>query len=415
MLGIQKLSPSGRKKLSASAALSQVAVLIVGLLTPLLMSGTASAAQLTSRFLTVGTSKPTTASTWTYGFTTPATTNIGSIKFEVCTTPLNSCTSPGAGLDVNVGATSLGSGWTSANAFTRNATGAGSCTAAANVLCTARATAASETNGARTITQTLQVNPTAVGTFYVRITTYSDTAWATSVDTGVVAGAVVNQLTVNARIQEVLSFCVGTTSSNDATTSVGADCSAVSGTTVDIGVLDPTAINVSPVSTNGGTNTNGVAMLRTNGQSGATVSYFSEQDTSSGRLKVAGATCSGSSTTDQCINDSATQGTFTAGTEAFGMTVAGTNCGSTTAYSCVLTSGTNNLKATSPYIGATATSYGVTAGYAWQSNGTTVQIASSSTVVDDEALILRFAATPNITTPYGSYTVTSTYIATTTY
>ncbi len=375
--------------------------------------------QLTARSVTIGTSKASATNTYTYAFTTPTTTNIGSIMFEACTTPLSTCTSPGGTINMNVGATTLGSGWTSANVFTRNGTGAGTCTAAANVLCTARAVNASETAGARTMTASLQVNPTAVGSYFIRITTFSDTGWTTSVDTGVVAYAVASQLTITARIQEILNFCVGTTSVNDSTTTPGGDCTAISGTTLDLGVLDSSSINISPISTNGGSNTNGVVMVRTNAQSGVVIQYFSEQDTSSGFFKVAGASCSGTSTTDQCINSTTTQAAFSAGTENFGMTIAAVNCVSTTSYTCLFTSGSYNLARNTNYDGTGGNTYGTSGGFAWNDTVTPTTIASSAAssvkVVDDEALILRFAATPSITTPTGAYTVTSTYIATATY
>jgi len=400
-------------------------VILVATLSALLtlFTNSASAAQLTARSVTITTSKLSASSvTYTYGFTTPATTNIGSIALQACTTPLGTCTSPGGTITMNAGTEASRSGWTGSNTFVTGS--AAGCTPAANLLCITR-TAQSETLGARTLGWNTQTNPTAIGSYYIRITTYSDAAWVTSVDTGVVAYSITNQITVNARIAEILNFCVGTTAIDNATSTPGADCTAISGTTVDIGVLDAAtpATNTTPVSTNGGSNTNGVVMVRTNAQSGVVISYFAEQNNSSGTLKVAGAACGstlgGGVTTDQCINTPSgtdgNQATITAGTEAFGMTIAGTNCGSTLSYSCVLTSGTNKLKAVSPYIGATATSYGTTAGFAWKAGGTTVTIANSTTIVEDEALILKFAATPSITTPTGAYTVTSTYVATATY
>ncbi len=378
-----------------------------------------AAGQLTARSVTIGTSKASTASTYTYGFTTPTTTNIGSLKFEACTTPLGTCTTPGGSINMNAGSTTLGSGWTSANAFTRDAVGANDCASAANVLCTARASTASETAGARTFTASSQTNPTAIGAYFIRVYTYSDNTWTTNVDTGVVAYAVTSQLTVNGRIQEILNFCVGTTAVNDSTTSPAGDCTSISGTTVDIGVLDTSSINISPISTNGGSNTNGIAMVRTNAQSGVIVTYFSEQDTSSGFFKVAGAACSGTSTTDQCINSTTTQAAFSAGTENFGMTIAAVNCASTTSYTCLFTSGSYNLARNANYDGTGGNTYGTSGGFAWNDTITPTTIASSASssvkVVDDEALILRFASTPSITTPTGAYTVTSTYIATATY
>ncbi len=82
------------------------------------------------------------------------------------------------------------------------------------------------------------------------------------IDEGVVGAAIVQQLTINARVQEILHFCVGTSNAAAPT-----DCSTMSGTTVDLGVVDTGAVSLSPVSTtNGGNNLNGVAMARTNAQ-----------------------------------------------------------------------------------------------------------------------------------------------------
>ncbi len=402
-----------------------VVVVALASLTPVFMSQKVSADQLTNRSVTITTSVPSATNVqYTYGFTTATSAAIQSIKFQVCTTPLGSCTSPGGTTNVNAGnqVGTVGGSWTNTTGFTRNASGANDCTAAANVLCISRTQAAAESTADKTITWDTQTNPTAVASYYVRITLYSTTNWTVGdiTDTGVVAFAIVNQLTVIARVQENLQFCVGTTSVNDATTSAGADCSAISGTNIDIGAID-TAISTSPVATNpnGGNNLNGIAMVRTNASNGTTVSYFAQQNTGSGKLKVLGATCSGTSTTDQCFNSQgATQGTFVGGTENFGMTIGGVNCGSTTAYTCAFASGTNNLKQATNYVGNTSTAYGVTSGFAWVDTGATTTIASttgSTKVLDDEALILRFAATAAATTPTGSYSVVSTYIATPTF
>lgn len=428
-----RVAALNRRKLQLLQIWAQVAAILAGLVVPLiLMSNSASAAQLTARSVTISTSKISATSVqYIYGFSPATAAAIQSIGFQACTTPLGACTTPGGTVSMNAGSQvgTVGGSWTNTTGFTRDAVGAGGCTAAANMLCIKRTQAAAESTAAKTVTWDTQTNPTAVASYFVRINLYSDTAWATGTDSGVVAYAITNQLTVNARIQEILNFCVGTTAINDATTTPGVDCTAITGTTVDIGVLDSSAINTSPVNTNGGSNTNGIAMIRTNAQNGAVITYFSEQDTSSGTLKVVGASCGSivpgsGSTTDQCINSSATKATFTAGTENFGMTIGGVNCGSTTSYTCTYATGTTNLAPNSNYVGGaytqgTSGTYGVTAGFAWNSTTTAATIASSAgspvKVLDDEALILRFAATPQITTPTGAYTTTSTYIATATY
>ena len=404
--------------------------LIMTALLPSLIGRSALAAQMTSRSLTISSGKPSqTSVTYTYGFTTITSAAVQSIEFEACTTAVGTCTGP-TGMTINAGTEASRSGWTNATTFARNATGGGGCTPAANVLCLDRTQAASETAGARTLGWNTQTNPsTANSSFFVRITLYSDTGWTTSTDTGTVASAVVQTLTVNAAVAEILNFCAGATSVNDATTSVACDCTGVSGTSLNIGTLDTSAVNISPVSTNGGDSNNGVVMLRTNAINGATVSYDAIQQSGTnhqGTLRVSGATCdAGTTSTDQCINEAgATQAAFVAGTENYGMTIGGVNCASvsSSSYSCTYASGTNHLQQGAQYIGgANATTYGASAakGFAWVESGTVTEIASStsssSKVVDDEALILRFGATPSISTPFGAYTAQIDFIAIATY
>ena len=188
---------------------------------------------------------------------------------------------------------------------------------------------------------------------------YSD-AGTTLVWEGVFAQSTSQTLTVNARVQERLDFCVGSTAIDDGTTATPADCSAVTGNNVDIGNIESGFTNVSPVdTTNGGNGVNGIAMVRTNAVNGIVVDYKSLQDTTSGKLKVPSATCSGTSTTDQCFNSAGTTGvTVVSGAERFGMLVAGVNCTSTSAYTCAFASGTYNLLRDAEYDGDTsATTY----------------------------------------------------------
>ncbi|CAN5383694.1 hypothetical protein BH10PAT3_BH10PAT3_2670 [soil metagenome] len=412
-----------KRALHISSIGAQLAVLLAGLLAPLmLLTGSASAAQLTSRSVAISDSTVSTSTTYLITFTTPATTNIGSVIILACTTALGTCTAPTGGTN-NAGATGTWTG-TSATNFTRTASNTGACTVANNQWCGTR-TAASETNGVKTLSLGTQTNPSTTGSFYLRITTFTDAAYASpssaGQDTGTVAASTAANLTITARIQESLTFCVGTTSVNDATTDPGA-C-PIGGTSVDLGVLTSAAHNYSVPRTDSGTATNGIAEVSTNAVNGTTISYFAVQNNSNGGLKVAGTACGGSVAysggvkTDICFNDTTTQTTFNtvATNEGFGMTVAGTNCGHTAAYTCVLTGGSNALKATAGYIGATATSFGTGTGFAWNNAGTTTQIASSTGVIDAEALILKFDAWPVATTPTGSYTVTSVLIATSVY
>ncbi len=404
--------------------LLQLAILVLAVAIPILNDPKAYAAQLTSRSLTISTAVPAASSvTYTFGFTVPTATTILGIKFQACTAAIGTCTAP-SGLSFSSRTIGSPTGFTGTSLAVDN-TGANDCTSSASVICVNRASG-TDTNGAKTVPFNAITNPsTTNSTFFVRITTYSANTYTvgTILDSGTVASAVTQTLTISARIQEILNFCVGNTTVNDATTSPGANCAAISGTTVDLGSLDASTVNTSPVSTgNDGNNTNGIAMLRTNASSGATVSYKSVQGSGTnhlGALRVSGASCnSGNINTDQCVTSAGTtQAAFTAGTEMFGMTVGGVNCGSTTAYTCTFSSGAYNLQRDTQYDGLGSNTYGSSnaQGFAWDETGTLDQIASSSGAVDDESLILIFAATPNAVTPTGSYSTQADFIAVATY
>jgi hypothetical protein len=437
-----KITPLLAKNLSSNLLIFGAGlVLILSALLPVVIDRSASAQQLNSRSLSISTGLPgQTGVTYTYGFTTQTSAAIQTIEFIMCDSAVGtydptgaSCTAPtgcgGGGSNcVNAGTEASRSGWSQVTAFTRSGTGGGDCTPGNNVLCLTRTQGGSETAGARTLGWNTQINPTGTNTaFFVGIYLYSDTGWSTDVDSGTVASATTQStaLAVNAAVAEILNFCVGATATNDATSSVAGDCTGVSGTNVNIGTLDTSTVNISPINTNGGDNENGVAMIRTNAVNGAAVSYRAVQQTGTnhqGTLRFASANCDvGATNTDQCINAAGTtQAAFTAGTENFGMTVGGVNCGSVSvsSYSCTYASGTNHLQQDPQYIGgADDQTYGASAakGFAWDESGSFDTVASSSGVIDDEALILRFAATPSITTPFGAYAAQADFVAVATY
>jgi hypothetical protein len=426
-----------------------------------MVSQQAHALQITQRSLTLSSGVPSaTGTTWTYTFQTATSSALQSIKFVVCTTAVatyglastsatTGCTAPATGNLVNQGTQqgTLTGSWTNTTGFTRTTSTTGNCAPGNNVLCVTRTQAAAETNisATRTIAWNTQTNPSTSNTaFYVGIYTYSDTAYATPVDSGTVASAVVQTLTVNAAVAEILNFCVGSTTVDDATTSVSGDCASgpgVSGTSVNLGTLDSSHINITPVATNctaSDCSKNGVAMVRSNAINGTVVYYDAIQQSGTnhvGTLRISGATCAADSvnlstdSTDQCFNQRTAQATFTAGTERYGFTVAGVNCGSTTSYTCTFAAGTYNLQRDAAYDGTGGNTYNTTDkdqivgsstnGYAWDESGTATALATSGSsttkVIDDESLILKFAATPAITTPFGSYTAKADFIAVSTY
>ncbi len=239
---------------------------------------------------------------------------------------------------------------------------------------------------------------------------------------GVVAASTARQLTVNGRVQERLEFCVAAI---DDAAALPANCSAMaSTTTIDIGVVDNSSVSIAPVTvtaTNGSNDFYGVAMVNTNAASGVVLTYF-PQAAGSGTnelrsFRVTGATCnvSGTDATDQCFIDASGSGeTFAAGTERFGLVVPciDTTQGTTTNLGSV--PGAYNGDDNSTTSGADCENEGE-ADFAWNDSGTAATLASSSNVVDDEIVKLRFAAAAASTTPTGSYTVTTTYIATPTF
>jgi hypothetical protein len=425
-------------------------------LLPVFVGNASAVGQLTQRSVALSSGIPSaTGVTYSYSFTTATAGAIQSIKFVACTSASQTysrdqsnlttgCTAP-TSMNINQGSQQGTNTFGNTTAFTRVTSTTGACAPANNVLCVQRTQAASESAGAKTVAWNTQTNPSTANTaFYIGIYTYSDTSFtgANALDSGTVASAVVQSLTVDARVAETLAFCVGATTVDDATTSVAGDCTTVGtgGSTVNIGTLDSSAVNVSPVTTNGGNSDNGVAMVRSNAANGTTVGYDAIQAGTGanhlGTLRISGATCStpGNSNNDGCINAVGTsQHVLTAGTEEFGMTIAGTNCGSTSAssYSCTYPT-SNNLVPQSNYVGD-STGYcassaslgndcntGTGNGFAWDETGSSVTTIASSAgssikQIDDEALILKFAATSNIITPFGSYAVQADFVATPTY
>lgn len=445
-------------------------------LMPIILSGQAEAAQMTTRKVTISDSTPDkTGVTYAFSFTTATAASIQSMSYQFCTTPLGTCVLPGgagAANKIDVSQVTANAGaftGTNSTAFT-DYTGAdaGGCTEAdggsgvATQFCATRTQPASEAAGAKTFSITSISNPTINSgnnePVYVRIVTYSDTAFATEVDSGTVAASIVNQLTVTGRVQERLVFCVfalDDTAGSSATVGTASgnmpdDCSASeanASTNVDIGIIDNLSISKSPVDNSPpsliGNDRFGAAMINTNASNGVALTYYPTLATSGTNqlraFRVAGASCNASSASvvDQCFVSASTSGeAFSAGTERFGLHIA-----------CLANSTTNSTGTTSnlgknaagTYTsgsgsgGSYNTAYSNTdnsmaddgsddcengdAGnkFAWDDSGTAVPLISSTTVVDDELIKMRYGATANSTTPTGAYTVSTTYIATSTF
>lgn len=416
------------------------AVLIGAAFLPALLLGdSASGAQLTDRFIDMSASQTSEGSgrdggdaagqdvTYTVGFTlTQAHANLEGIVIEFCTdSPIigDACTGANAnGFNLNTGTLDIANG--------SEGTGAGidsgdwTINGASDTDTLVLTYAAGENLGAVPVEFDLGstgaadgiTNPTTAGTFYARILTYTDDTVAAAyddqtpgvhLDDGGIALSVANELTVTARVQEVLQFCIGTETDSglagfgDVT---GDDCTDVAGTDLDLGVVDSSAINTTELEGN-----NGLAMIRTNALNGAVVYYKAEQDTTSGQLKIAGQACSGASVADPCFNSvAATQTAIVAGTEDFGMTLREQSEASGGAT-------TNALVCNAEYDNDGSCGAGAATGYAWLDTGAFATIAASSGPIDDETVRIAFAATASPTTPTGLYTVTANFVATSTF
>lgn len=189
-------------------------------------SPTTYADQITLRSLTLvnngsnGGSQPGVAVHNKFTFTVPSVgdANLGSIKFEYCTTAsLTSCTKP-TGLDAS-SATFGNETGSSVTGFSMGDGGTAPVPTQGVVVLTR--TSASVSAGSQVIVQVNNVvNPTTANeTFYVRITTYSGEDGATgAVDAGTVTASTANQIDFSGVMPETLVFCTGTTVTVDCQT-----------------------------------------------------------------------------------------------------------------------------------------------------------------------------------------------------
>lgn len=238
-------------------------------------------------------------------------------------------------------------------------------------------------------------NPTTTDTFYARVLSYTDAQDETAytpgtpnahTDDGGIALSTANQIDITARVQEQLTFCVGNADANSSN-----NCDDITGTGIDLGVLDPTNVNVASDTVSANTDGEGSAYARvsTNAQQGAVVQYN------------AGDLTDGSNVINAV---GGTEASVDAGTEEWGIAVASidTTDGTTT-----------NL--------TRSTEYDNDVGYAFQPNTLTTLADSSAgagaadRVLDNEQLVIDFAASVSATTPTGLYETTFSFIATGTF
>lgn len=195
------------------------AVMVLASITTALQFQQASAAQITARSLalqagaTDGGSMPGGVVNHFFTFTLPTTGNVGSIKFQYCTTASGTCTLPTG--TVTTSAT-LGAE-TGATGFSMVNTTNGS---------PYLTRAAASVTGPQIVTYRLDgiTNPTTTNqTFFVRLATYASTDTTGGItDSGTVAASTATQIVLSGTMPESLIFCTGGT----VTTTAGVpDCS----------------------------------------------------------------------------------------------------------------------------------------------------------------------------------------------
>jgi hypothetical protein len=230
-------------------------------------SQTASAAQITGRSVTIGTSLASASTTYSFTFTVPSSTVIQSAAFEACTTASGACSTP-AGFSVasstlTAQPTNLGdaSGWTVS-------------TATAGSLRLSKSGNVAAPTGAQTVGFSNVVNPSATNsTFFFRMTTYSAANWTSAIDTGIVATSTAGQITVTASVDETLTFTLAaataalgvlssaSTSSATSTMSAGTNAATGYNITVNGSTIAGLTTSSSPITSSIGTSQFGLNVV----------------------------------------------------------------------------------------------------------------------------------------------------------
>jgi hypothetical protein len=205
------------------------------------LASTSQAVHLTNHSVRVSSALINATVSHNFQFIYPSTNNVGSIVFEYCSNgalTILPCTTP-AGLNTSGAILASQTGNTG---FTIDGTNT---TSSKIVLTRASAPAASILS---TYNFNNIVNPSSANsTTYVRITTYPtiDGSGAYN-DDGGVAFATVNPFQIGAFVPPFIKLCVGIT--------VAADCSSVSGSSIDLGILSTSSTRYGTSEFSAGTN-----------------------------------------------------------------------------------------------------------------------------------------------------------------
>jgi len=352
-------APSAHRLFRLIAKLT-AGVLLLGLV---LQPFTASASQITSRKVVLGTSQGATSTSHNFTFSLPTSTTVKSIDFLYCTTPSGACTMPSGLVTTTAALNGAPANLGTAGSWTIGGTPTNGRVQILNASNTGSPSAGSTVNFNTITNPTLSGNSTV---FYVRITSYSDSAWTTALDTGTVANAVTNQIQVTASVSETLDFCAFQT---------GTTCAGGSGSTVALGTLSSSSATTATSKLIAGTNASG----------GYTVQYT-------------GATLTGPTTIAATGTTGATSST---GTAQFGINAVSNSAPSV---------GSNPSGGS----GAAATNYATGNTFSYVAS-TLTQIAQAAGASDDTLYTVSYLANIPSSQAAGAYSTTITYICTATF
>jgi hypothetical protein len=332
-----------------------------------------------------------TTHVFTFNLGTTAATK--GIAIQYCTTPLpqTTCTAPTGLVTSGQSGTYTTTGFTTSNSYAVDntfvanagyfATGqcAGTTPFRQNCVLLTNAAGAS-TNSGTTITISLGdvthgwlTNPTAVGTYYVRIATFTDTGFTTLTDQGTVAFTINNNIEINSAVQESLAFSVGTTN----TAPTAACLPQGGGGIVGLGTLSG---GIYALSTIAPSTANSYWRLSTNAANGTDVDY-------NGDTLKSGANAIATNAAAQTISN---------GQEFFGMTIDSSNG----AYSFT------NLTRQGAYTGNTT--YALNAA---SFSPTLIAQASAGTTVACDTGAMKYIGSVSPTTKPGIYKTSINYFA----
>jgi len=341
----------------------------------------ASAAQITNRSLTLqagateGGSKAGAVVNHLFAFTLPGGSNVGSIKFEYCTTATGgACVMP-TGMVTNTGATTLGNE-TGATGFSLVNT-----TNGAPYL--TRSAAAVGANQAVSYRLDGVTNPTTNNaTFFVRISTYASTdTTGSAIDTGTVTASTAEPIVLTGIMPESLIFCTGAT--------VNANCTTTTAGTIAFNQLfSPTDTATATSQMAASTNAGGGYAITVNGPT----------------------LTSGSNT----IPAMASAGVGVKGTGQFGMNlVANTTSTSTIATGANITPASDNVDLT----GRAYTSYDTPDTFKFDSGNVVADSGSDGTPGPTNSQVYTASYIVNVAGNQlaGTYTTTLTYVCTPTF